>query len=87
MSGVSASACFTLGAKTMAEPLGFRPNAPHDLSLRHRRPSPSPADRGLSRAERLEIVSLIAAAGISECSGWVIPVLERSGLESQEWRD
>lgn len=33
--------------------------------------------RRLSRAERLEIVSLVAAVGMNECSAWIIPVLER----------
>jgi len=30
----------------------------------------------LSRAERLEIISPVAALGMSECSAWIIPVLE-----------
>lgn len=37
--------------------------------------------RRLSRAERLEIISLVAAAGMSECSAWMIPTLERSGSD------
>lgn len=31
----------------------------------------------LSRAERLEIICLVVAAGMSECSAWIIPLLER----------
>ena len=34
-------------------------------------------ERDLSRAERL--VSLLAAAGMSECSAWMIPALEPGG--------
>lgn len=35
----------------------------------------------LSRAERLEIISLVAAAGVTECSAWLVPMLERGGLD------
>ena len=35
--------------------------------------------RDLSRAERLEMISLVAAVGMSECPAWMIPTLERSG--------
>jgi hypothetical protein len=31
----------------------------------------------LSRAERLEIISLVAAVGMSECVASIIPLLER----------
>jgi len=34
-------------------------------------------DRCLSRAERLEIISQVATMGMSECSAWIIPMLER----------
>lgn len=34
----------------------------------------------LSRSERLEIISLIAAVDTSECSAWVIPMLERGDV-------
>jgi len=36
-------------------------------------------ERDLSRAERLEIISLVTAVGMSECSAWMIPTLERCG--------
>lgn len=40
------------------------------------------ADEGcLSRAERLEIISLVATVGMSECSAWLILMLERGGPE------
>ncbi len=35
--------------------------------------------RALSRAERLEVISLVATIGPSECSAWIIPMLERGG--------
>jgi len=31
----------------------------------------------LSRAERMEMISLVAAFGMNECSAWFIPMLER----------
>lgn len=40
--------------------------------------------RRVSRAERLEIISLVAAAGMSECSAWMIPTLERSGPDEDQ---
>lgn len=36
----------------------------------------------LSRAERLEIISLVAAVGINECSAWIISVLERGNADA-----
>jgi hypothetical protein len=51
------------------------------VTLSHREFSRSRAGRGLSRAERLEIISLVAAAGVTECSAWLVPVLERNGLD------
>lgn len=36
-------------------------------------------DRRLSRAERMEIISLVAAVGVNEFSAWLIPMLERGG--------
>ena len=48
---------------------------------RHDEPGSCRAGRNLSRAERLEIISLVAAVGMSECSAWIIPMLERGGPE------
>ena len=42
-------------------------------------PAEGANDRCLSRAERLEIISLVAAVGMSECSAWINPMLERGG--------
>lgn len=43
-----------------------------------------------SRAERLEIIFRVAAAGVNECSAWIIPTLERSGLNedsaTEKWK-
>jgi hypothetical protein len=47
--------------------------------LRHCKSSRGADDRCLSRAERLKIISLIAAVGMSECSAWINPMLERGG--------
>jgi hypothetical protein len=41
----------------------------------------SRAGRNLSRAERLEMISVVAAVGMSECAAWLIPMLERGGPE------
>jgi hypothetical protein len=38
-------------------------------------------DERLSRAERLKTISVVAAVGMSECSTWIIPMLERGGLD------
>lgn len=40
-------------------------------------------DGRLSRAERLEIISLVAMVGSSECSAWIIPLLERGGPDDE----
>ncbi len=45
--------------------------------LRHRDLADRVDGRSLSRAERLEIISLVAAVGITECSAWIVPILER----------
>ena len=45
----------------------------HAISGRHA------DDRCLSRAERLEIISAVAAVGMGECSAWIIPMLEHGG--------
>ena len=42
------------------------------------------ADRNLSRAERLEIISMVAAVEMSECSAWIIPMLERGGRDEDQ---
>jgi hypothetical protein len=43
----------------------------------------------LSRAERLEIISLVAAVAMSECCTWIIPMLERGRFDEdpREWRE
>jgi hypothetical protein len=69
MSGALVFAFCPPGRATMADP------ERHDESSQYR------AGRGLSRAERLEIISLVAAAGLSECSAWMIPTLECGGLD------
>ncbi|WP_280705545.1 hypothetical protein [Bradyrhizobium sp. BR13661] len=45
-------------------------------------------DGRLSRSEKLEIISLVAAIGVSECSAWLIPILERDSRDStmERWR-
>lgn len=49
-----------------------------------------PRDGRRSRAERLEIISCIAATGMSESSAWIIPMLERSDLNedstTEKWK-
>jgi hypothetical protein len=40
-----------------------------------------------SRAERLDIIFRVAAAGASECSAWVIPLLERSDSNEDSTRE
>ena len=42
------------------------------------------AARNLSRAERLEIISMVAAVGMSECSAWIIPMLERDDRDEDQ---
>lgn len=46
-------------------------------------------DGRLSRAERLEMIFCVAAAGTSECSAWIIPILERSDVNdptTEKWK-
>lgn len=45
----------------------------HDESARGR------GGHNLSCAERLEAISVLATVGMSECSAWIIPMLERGG--------
>lgn len=59
-----------LGSSAVASDLGR-----HDASVR------CSGDGRLSRAGRLEMISLVAAVGMSECSAWIIPMLERVGLD------
>ena len=56
-----------------------KPDAPIG-DLRNRNLTRSVDPRCLSRAERLEIISLVAA-GVSECSAWIVPMLERDGID------
>jgi len=55
-------------------------DAPAAGSLRYETSSRRRGYRSLSRAERLEIISLVAAAGATECSAWIVPMLERDDL-------
>jgi hypothetical protein len=45
--------------------------------LRHGKSNRRTNEGCRSRAERLEIISLVATAGMGECSAWIIPMLER----------
>lgn len=38
----------------------------------------------LSRTERLEIISCVAAAEMGECSAWIVPMLEHSDLNEDQ---
>lgn len=69
----------------MAESIASVSDAPVGDLLRHGESSQYSGDGYLSRAERLEIISLVAAVGMSECSAWIIPMLER-GDPDEDWR-
>lgn len=71
MSGVFACACSAAGPGTMADAPATTLDVPDGDPQRHGK------CYCLSRTERLEIISLVAAADMSECSAWVIPMLER----------
>jgi hypothetical protein len=45
------------------------------------------SERRRSRAERLDIIFRVAAAGASECSAWIIPMLERGDLNEDSTRE
>ncbi len=75
------------GAGIMSRSLDSTPDVPVGDRRRHGKSSRSADDRCLSRAERLEIICLVAAVGMSECSAWIIPMLEHGGPdEIREWR-
>jgi len=48
-------------------------------------PAEGANDRCLSRAERLEIISLVAAVGMSECSALIIPMAAL--MKIREWSE
>ena len=80
MSGAFVCASSTLGVQTMVErQISASDALSNDIGRRNKFDRPC-NDARLSPAERLEIISLVAAVGISECSAWIIPVLERDGL-------
>lgn len=71
--------CSGPGAETMDKSRAWTSDMPTGDLLRHGK-SKRCADEGcLSRAERLEIISLVATVGMSECSAWLILMLERGG--------
>jgi hypothetical protein len=85
MSGAFVCACFALGVEIMTEPLASTSRATLGDLLRHHGSSRYPDSR--SRTERLEIISLIAGGGISECSAWIIPMLENGSLDEDRRMD
>lgn len=84
MSGGFVCACS--GAVLMGEPSGSASDAAvGDLPWQIRSSRRSDGS-SLSRAQRLEIICQVAALGISECSGWIIPMLEHGGGDQdQDW--
>ncbi len=78
MSGGFACACYPIGVRNLLRSVTSNPDVPV-VTRSHREFTRCADDRGLSRAERLEIVSLVAALGVTECSAWLIPMLERNG--------
>lgn len=80
MSGAFACACSALGVRTMAESVGSISGIPARGPERHGKPSRYVGHGRPSRAERLEIISRIAAVGVSECSAWIVAILERSDV-------
>src|SRR5262245_55306795 len=80
MFGAFVCASSTLGVETMVErQISASDALSNDIGQRNKFDRPC-SDARLSPAERLEIIALVAAVGISECSAWIIPVLERDGL-------
>jgi hypothetical protein len=81
MSGAFVCACSALRVETMVERLiSASDPLSGDLGRRDKSGRWS-GDACLSRAERLEIISLVTAVGMSECSAWIIPMLERGALD------
>ena len=81
MSGAFVCAFSALGVRTVVEWL-ISASDPLSGDLRQRDKSGRCSGGAcLSRSERLEIISLVAAVGMSECSAWIIPMLERGGLD------
>lgn len=67
MSGGFVCACYPTGVQNLLKSLTSNPDAP-TVTLTHREFTRSADDRCLSRAERMEIISLVAAVGDTESS-------------------
>ena len=80
MSGGFACTCYPTGVRNLLKSFASNPDVPA-VTLSHREFTRSAGDRCLSRAERLEIISLVAAVGVTECSAWLVPILERDGFD------
>jgi len=78
MSGGFVCACYATGAQNLLN--SSNPDAPIG-DLRNRNLARCVDGRWFSQAERLEIISLVAAVGFSECSAWIVPMLERDGID------
>ena len=80
MSGALACACSALGMGTMAESVG----SISDVPIRNPGRTASPANSSATAASRArrgwKSFSRIAAVGVSECSAWIVPILERSDV-------
>ncbi len=77
MSGGSVCAYYPTGVQNLLN--SSNPDAPIG-DLRNRNLARSVDPRCLSRAERLEVISLVSA-GVSECSAWIVAMLERDGID------
>ena len=78
MSGGFVCACNPTGVQNVLD--ASKPDAPIG-DLRNRNLARCVNGRCLSRAERLEIIWLVAAVGVSEFSAWIVPMLERDGID------
>jgi len=87
MSGAFACACSAAGARTMANSVSSASGVPIRDPGRHGK-SGRYVDGYLSRTERMEIITHVAAAGMRECSAGIVRILERSDEnEDPEWSD
>lgn len=80
MSGGFVCACYPTGVQNLLKSFTSNPDVPV-VTLSHREFTRSADNRCLSRAERLEIISLVAAVGVTESSAWLVPMLERDGFD------
>lgn len=76
MSGafVCVCVCSASGPETMIDSLTSLSDVSVGDLRRHGESSRCSGDGRLSRTERLEIISFVAAAGMSECSAWIVPM-------------